>query len=146
MRLGDWYNGDDNLTLGTRCKLKVNDTTVLCYLQKFLSEQKKCVVYITSLAEKRIVSYNDLSPEDDAKPWPLPYRFRKNQDVLPVLATETNDKDNKICRKKKEKKKQTKNSGENHLSLNIPNSNNNNNAVQLNASLYEGCPLVSNEF
>lgn len=75
MRLGDWYYGDNNLILGTSCILKSRDSVLQCYIQEILKEEDKCVVYITSLAEKRIVNYGDLSPEDDAKPWPLPYRY-----------------------------------------------------------------------
>lgn len=74
MRIGEWYYGDNNLILGTSCNLQTPDGILNCYIQEILKECNKCVVYITSLAERRTVLYSDLSPEDDAKPWPVPYR------------------------------------------------------------------------
>lgn len=74
LRLGDWYYGDNNLILGTCCLLTTNTGTLQCYIQEILRDQNQCVVYITNLAEKRTVNYSDLSPEANAKPWPLPYR------------------------------------------------------------------------
>lgn len=75
MRLGEWYHGDDKLILGTCCELKMEDgTTARCYIQAFLKGNEQCVVYIPTLAERKTVKYTDLSPEANAKPWPLPYR------------------------------------------------------------------------
>lgn len=73
--MGDWYYGDNNLILGTCCELTTESGKFQCYIQDILKDKNKCVVYITSLAEKRTVNYTDLSPESDAKPWPLPYRY-----------------------------------------------------------------------
>lgn len=74
MRLGEWYQGDDKLILGTCCELKTGDSVVRCYIQEFVKGNEQCVVYIPSTAERRTVRYTDLSPETNAKPWPLPYR------------------------------------------------------------------------
>lgn len=74
MRLGEWYHGDEKLILGTCCELKLENLTVKCYIQQFLKENDECVVYIPALAERKTVKYTELSPEADAKPWPLPYR------------------------------------------------------------------------
>lgn len=74
LRLGEWYYGDDNLILGTRCILNCDSETYECYIQEIIKDKNKCVVYVTKLGEKRTVNYTDLSPENDAKPWPLPYR------------------------------------------------------------------------
>lgn len=75
MRLGDWYYGDDKLILGTRCIFNENNETYDCYIQDIIKNENKCIVYITKLAQRKIVNYSDLSPENDAKPWPLPYRL-----------------------------------------------------------------------
>lgn len=77
MRLGDWYRGDDKLKLGTKCVLKDNNTgeRLDCYIQQFHQDHDKCIVYITRMAEKRLVKYTDLAPENNAQPWPLPYRY-----------------------------------------------------------------------
>lgn len=101
MRLGDWYYGDANLIQGTGCVLHDNDEQLKCYIQEILKNEK-CVVYITSRAEKRTVNIKDLRPEEDAKPWPLPYRFSKNL-VLSIPKIELPDK--KGLRKKREKKR-----------------------------------------
>ncbi|XP_023014868.1 uncharacterized protein [Leptinotarsa decemlineata] len=84
MRLGDWYYGDNKLILGTKCIFNDdhNNEKLECYIQDITKDQNKCVIYITKMAEKRTVNYSDLSPEDGAKPWPLPYRFMKN--IFPV--------------------------------------------------------------
>ncbi|KAF5278669.1 hypothetical protein FQA39_LY00711 [Lamprigera yunnana] len=83
MRLGDWYYGDEKLILGTRCLVEVNGVSSPCYIQEILKENK-CIVYVTSLAERWTVDYSDLRPENNAKPWPLPYRFvRKTPLILP---------------------------------------------------------------
>lgn len=74
MRLGDWYYGDENLILGTKCIFNQNDDTFDCYIQRMVENENKCEVYIVKLAQRRVVNYTDLSPENDAKPWPLPYR------------------------------------------------------------------------
>lgn len=74
MRIGDWYYGDDKFILGTSCILETEEGKLTCYIQEIIKEENKCVVYIISLAERRTVNYSDLLPEDDAKPWPLPYR------------------------------------------------------------------------
>lgn len=75
MRLGEWYQGDDKLILGTCCEFKTENNFVhRCYIQEFLKGNEECVVYVPSLAERRIVKYKELSPEANAKPWPLPYR------------------------------------------------------------------------
>lgn len=74
-RLGEWYYGDDRLVLGTCCQLKLeNDSTVRCYIQEFLKGKEKCVVYIPTCMERKIVKYADLVPQSDAVPWPLPPR------------------------------------------------------------------------
>ncbi|CAH1173506.1 unnamed protein product [Phaedon cochleariae] len=80
MRLGEWYYGDDKLILGTKCIFNDIDTNEKfdCYIQEILKGQNKCVVFLTKVAEKKTVDYSSLSPENDAKPWPLPYRFMKN--------------------------------------------------------------------
>lgn len=74
MRLGEWYHGDEKLTLGTKCNCHLNGEDYECYIQEIFRESNECMVYLTKLAERRIVNYNSLSPETDAKPWPLPYR------------------------------------------------------------------------
>lgn len=78
MRLGEWYYGDDKLILGTRCILndKTTNETHDCYIQEIIKNENRCVVYLTKFAKKRTVNYSDLSPENDAKPWPLPYRYK----------------------------------------------------------------------
>lgn len=77
LRLGEWYKGDNNLILGTRCLLEESGSKLECYIQDILKETGECVVYITKLAEKRTVRYCELAPESDAKPWPLPYRYSR---------------------------------------------------------------------
>lgn len=74
MRLGNWYYGDNNLILGTRCLLHRNGETLQCYIQDIIKDTNQCVVYIINHAEKQVVNYSDLTPENDAKPWPIPYR------------------------------------------------------------------------
>ncbi|VEN52028.1 unnamed protein product [Callosobruchus maculatus] len=84
LRLSEWYYGDDKLILGTRCIY--NDPSGLkhdCYIQELIKDEDRCVIYLTKLVEKKTVNYSDLSPEDDAKPWPLPYRFMKNLVLSP---------------------------------------------------------------
>ncbi|KAL3277618.1 hypothetical protein HHI36_012959 [Cryptolaemus montrouzieri] len=104
MRLGEWYYGDDKLILGTRCILndEVNKEAYDCYIQDIIKNENRCVVYITKLAQKRIVNYSDLSPENDAKPWPLPYRFSKNLNISTTTTILSLDKI-KSHRRKKEK-------------------------------------------
>lgn len=74
MRIGEWYYGDNNLVSGASCNLHTEDGVLKCYIQEIHKGEGKCLVFITSTAEKRLVDYDALSPEDDAKPWPLPYR------------------------------------------------------------------------
>ncbi|XP_030751625.1 uncharacterized protein LOC115879113 isoform X2 [Sitophilus oryzae] len=110
LRLGDWYYGDDKLKMGTRCLLTDRQTGDLheCYIQDLLKNQNQCVVYLTKIAEKRIVNYSDLSPESDAKPWPLPYRFSKNL-VITNTTTQLAPMDKvKSLRKKNKEKRQSK--------------------------------------
>ncbi|KAB0801768.1 hypothetical protein PPYR_03954 [Photinus pyralis] len=83
MRLGDWYYGDDKLILGTRCIVDINGVSEPCYIQEIKNNQ--CIVYITTLAQRKTVNYSDLKPEDNAKPWPLPFRFIRK---LPQGSTE----------------------------------------------------------
>ncbi|KYB29260.1 putative bifunctional UDP-N-acetylglucosamine transferase and deubiquitinase ALG13 isoform X2 [Tribolium castaneum] len=109
LRLGDWYYGDDNLILGTRCILNQDDQTYECYIQEIIKNENKCVVYVTKLAEKRTVNYTDLSPENDAKPWPLPYRFTKNQVATPSQAVTLETK-LKLPKKRKDKRRVKSNS------------------------------------
>lgn len=77
LRLGEWYYGDEKLIQGTRCIYKdpCNNEKYDCYIQEIIRDQNKCVVYLTKIASKKTVSYSDLSPEDDAKPWELPWRY-----------------------------------------------------------------------
>ncbi|KAG5891944.1 hypothetical protein JTB14_002220 [Gonioctena quinquepunctata] len=108
LRLGDWYYGDNKLILGTKCIFNdVNNEKLECYIQDITKNQNKCVIYLTKLAEKRTVHYSDLSPEDGAKPWPLPYRFMKN-----LTTCETDDAispmDHKILPKAKRRNKDKK--------------------------------------
>ncbi|XP_056644408.1 protein ovarian tumor locus-like isoform X2 [Diorhabda sublineata] len=84
-RLGEWYHGDNKLILGTKCiyhDIRLNEKFD-CYIQEMIKNENMCVIYLTKLAEKRTVKYTDLSPEDDAKPWPLPYRFSKSVIISP---------------------------------------------------------------
>nr|CAH7768644.1 unnamed protein product [Callosobruchus chinensis] len=108
LRLSQWYYGDDKLILGTRCNY--NDILGLqhdCYIQELIKDENRCVIYLTKLAQKRTVNYSDLSPENDAKPWPLPYRFMKNLAITqkPFVDTKLPYRYNK---KKKQEKKRTK--------------------------------------
>ncbi|XP_060525117.1 putative bifunctional UDP-N-acetylglucosamine transferase and deubiquitinase ALG13 isoform X2 [Cylas formicarius] len=128
LRLGDWYYGDDKLKLGTRCILQDDmlDESFDCYIQEITKDKNKCVVYLTKLAEKRLVNYSDLSPENDAKPWPLPYRFSKNVIIAEQAVPQLPPMDKvRSMRKKNKEKRQTKNS---------------NNSVE-NANPYLGVPL-----
>lgn len=74
--MGEWYYGDDKLILGTRCIYSDTEAQEVyeCYIQEIMKEQNQCVIYLTKLAQKRIVDYSDLSPEHNATAWPLPYR------------------------------------------------------------------------
>ncbi|KAF7284229.1 hypothetical protein GWI33_022381 [Rhynchophorus ferrugineus] len=110
LRLGDWYYGDDKLKMGTRCVLSDSISGELhdCYIQEILKQETKCVVYLTKIAERRIVDYADLSPESDAKPWPLPYRFSKNLVITNTTQLPPMDKI-KSMRKKSKEKRQNKN-------------------------------------
>ncbi|KAI4458993.1 otu domain containing protein [Holotrichia oblita] len=130
LRLGDWYYGDNNLILGTCCELTTESGKFQCYIQDILKDQNKCVVYITSLAEKRTVNYADLSPESDAKPWPLPYRHLE----LP-------DKDKKYLRKKREKKRSGSKSGSDSGSNSIPQAPLSDQNDLCPVNVFEGCPL-----
>ncbi|CAG9832938.1 unnamed protein product [Diabrotica balteata] len=109
LRLGEWYYGDDKLILGTKCIFNDmnGDEKYECYIQEMIKDQNQCVVYITKLAQKRTVNYTDLSPEDDAKPWPLPYRFSKSVVITPT--SPTSDRNNSKTKKRNTKeKKRTK--------------------------------------
>ncbi|XP_044257856.1 putative bifunctional UDP-N-acetylglucosamine transferase and deubiquitinase ALG13 [Tribolium madens] len=105
LRLGDWYYGDDNLILGTRCILNQDNQTYECYIQEIIKNENKCVVYVTKLAKKRTVNYTDLSPENDAKPWPLPYRFTKNQGSTPPQAATPDTKPLKLPKRRRDKRR-----------------------------------------
>nr|XP_022909615.1 OTU domain-containing protein 4-like [Onthophagus taurus] len=107
MRLGSWYYGDGNLIRGTRCLLKSCEGTLQCYIQDLEKHNDQCVVYITSLAERRVVKYTDLNPEPDAKPWPLPYRFTTRSNTPTSLTNEvipSNDLNNYSTNIMKDKK------------------------------------------
>ncbi|KAL1491724.1 hypothetical protein ABEB36_012279 [Hypothenemus hampei] len=109
LKLNEWYKGDDNLKLGTKCVLRdpIDNVTLECYIQQFHEDKDKCIVYITKYAEKRLVKYMDLSPEDNAKPWPLPYRFSRNL-VLNTPTLAPMDKVKSTRKKNKESKQQSK--------------------------------------
>ncbi|XP_018327502.1 protein ovarian tumor locus-like isoform X2 [Agrilus planipennis] len=104
LRLGEWYNGDNKLILGTRCILRLNGQDLSCYIQEHIKNEDKCVVYVTSLAEFRTVLYTDLRAEDDAKPWPLPYRFSRNLITYPT-PLQLPSKEYRNAKKRKEKKR-----------------------------------------
>ncbi|CAH1971209.1 unnamed protein product [Acanthoscelides obtectus] len=109
LRLSDWYYGDDKLILGTRCIY--NDpfgTKHDCYIQELLKDQNKCIIYLTKEVEKKTVNYSDLSPEDDAKPWPLPYRFMKNLVLSPEKPPVDVRHPQRSHKKKNKDKKRTK--------------------------------------
>ncbi|XP_050298232.1 putative bifunctional UDP-N-acetylglucosamine transferase and deubiquitinase ALG13 isoform X1 [Anthonomus grandis grandis] len=110
-RLGDWYYGDDKLKLGTRCIFTEPNTYEKfdCYIQELHKDKDKCVVYLTKCVEKRVVHYSELSPEANAKPWPLPYRFAKNQSSSgEILQIAPIDKVRSTRKKRKENKVQSK--------------------------------------
>lgn len=141
MRLGEWYYGDNNLILGTSCILNIDNTKYQCYIQEILKETNECIVFVTKLGQKRRVNYKDLSPENDAKPWPLPYRFSKNIVLCKSLdkSLEIIDKEKKQNRKTKDKKRTvSKSSGESvSYSPKI-----NSNEIFDDVNHYEGCHLV----
>ncbi|KAK9881067.1 hypothetical protein WA026_014412 [Henosepilachna vigintioctopunctata] len=136
MRLGDWYYGDDKLILGTRCVFNddVNNESYDCYIQDIIKNQNRCVVYITKLAQKRIVNYTDLSPENGAKPWPLPYRFSKNLNISTATTILSLDKI-KSHRRKKEKN-QSKSESSIHSNNSAVNDN-----LEHNVTAFVGAPL-----
>nr|CAI5857992.1 unnamed protein product [Callosobruchus analis] len=109
LRLSEWYYGDDKLILGTRCIY--NDPSGGkhdCYIQELIKDEDKCVIYLTKLAEKKTVNYSDLSPEDDAKPWPLPYRFMKNLVLAPQKSQIDIKSAHRSNKKRNKDKKRTK--------------------------------------
>ncbi|CAH0552570.1 unnamed protein product [Brassicogethes aeneus] len=128
-RLGDWYYGDDKLILGTRCILNdtIQNEQYECYIQEIIKDQNKCVVYLIKLAEKRTVDYTNLSPENDAKPWPLPYRFSKNLVIgpTPLSVPEKNSKNLKKRNKDKRRSKSCSESSALSNNLNNPDTNDN---------------------
>ncbi|XP_044756221.1 uncharacterized protein LOC123314884 isoform X2 [Coccinella septempunctata] len=132
MRLGDWYYGDDKLILGTRCLFNDKDETYDCYIQDIIKNENKCVVYITKLAQKKVVNYSDLSPENDAKPWPLPYRFSKNLNISATTTILSLDKI-KSHRRKKDK---------NQIKNESPSSNPGSDSLEHNVTAYVGAPLM----
>ncbi|XP_066139080.1 protein ovarian tumor locus-like [Euwallacea fornicatus] len=110
LRLGDWYKGDDKLKLGTKCILSnINSRETLdCYIQQFHQDDDKCIVYITKLAEKRLVKYTDLAPENNAKPWPIPFRFTKNLTLNTTTKLAPMEKVKAVRNKNKEARQQSK--------------------------------------
>lgn len=75
-RLNNWYHGDGNFKVGTRCLVKVDGSNFLhCYIQKLSLKDEPCKVYIEELAEFKNVDYKQLEPVPDAQPWSLPYRY-----------------------------------------------------------------------
>ncbi|XP_019880683.2 OTU domain-containing protein 4 [Aethina tumida] len=135
LRLGDWYYGDDKLILGTRCVFKDRHTSenYECYIQEIIKEKNMCVVYVIKLAEKRTVRYSDLSPEDDAKPWPLPYRFSKNLVITPSPPPMP-EKQTKNAKRRNKDKRRTKSCSES--STPVPTSE-----APENVSAFVGIPL-----
>ncbi|KAF2904833.1 hypothetical protein ILUMI_01339 [Ignelater luminosus] len=135
MRLGNWYYGDNNLILGTRCLLTVGDEELECYIQTmFEDDSSKCEVYITKLAERLTVNYTELKPEMNAKPWPLPYRFSRSQSA--TTSETPSDNDRKSLRKRREKKRSQYNNEQNGK-LETKDA-----ATEVNVSNYEGYPLL----
>ncbi|KAJ8975252.1 hypothetical protein NQ317_012468 [Molorchus minor] len=119
MRLGEWYYGDDKLILGTRCILNIPEKNEIhdCYIQEIIKEKNKCVVYLTQLAERRLVNYSDLSPENDAKPWPLPYRFSKNLVIAGSPHLPPTEKAPRNIKKRNKEKRRTKSFSEDGASI-----------------------------
>lgn len=133
MRLGEWYYGDDKLILGTRCLFNENNETYDCYIQDIIKNENKCIIYITKLAQKKIVNYSDLSPENDAKPWPLPYRFSKNLNISATTTILSLDK----IKSQRRKKDKNQNKGENGTTS----SNTGSDSLEHNVTAYVGAPL-----
>ncbi|KAJ8945841.1 hypothetical protein NQ318_009582 [Aromia moschata] len=140
MRLGDWYYGDNKLILGTRCILNVPEKNEMhdCYIQEIIKDQNKCIVYLTQLAERRTVNYTDLSPENDAKPWPLPYRFSKNLIITGSPQLPPVEKVSKTVKKRNKDKRRTKSCSESSPVSSMPAST----ETMDNVNAYVGIPLV----
>lgn len=133
--MGDWYYGDDRLIHGTRCLVNNNGKDYLCYVQNILKDENKCEVYITDLATRWLVNYSDLRPEDDASPWPLPYRFSKSTPLQITPVAGSSDNDTKSLRKRREKKLVSKMHEANVLNLTKDLSD-------MSVGDFEGYPLV----
>ncbi|KAK5649803.1 hypothetical protein RI129_000832 [Pyrocoelia pectoralis] len=133
MRLGDWYYGGDKLILGTRCNVDVNGLLEPCYIQEMLKDNK-CIVYITTLAQRRTVKYCDLKPEDNAKPWPLPFRFIRKLPLQP--STNIIRCENEVNLKKRRERTRTNNSN-NVKTTTVDNAN------DIKSLDYQGCNLVT---
>ncbi|KAF5307316.1 hypothetical protein FQR65_LT07032 [Abscondita terminalis] len=134
MRLGDWYYGDDKLILGTRCNVDVDGIPSPCYIQEILKDDR-CVVYVTNLAERLTVNYSDLKPEDNAKPWPLPYRFIRKVPIQPPNELAPLENEQFSLRKRREKNRNNNNLEELITKSDLPEN-------ELNSSDYKGCNLL----
>ncbi|KAK4881481.1 hypothetical protein RN001_004800 [Aquatica leii] len=133
MRLGDWYYGDDKLILGTRCNINVDGVPSPCYIQEILKDNR-CVVYVTSLAERWTVNYSDLKPEDNAKPWPMPYRFVRKASIQSAGETISVENEQLNLRKRREKNRNHNNTVDKVSKSEVPESD-------LNSLDYKGCNL-----
>lgn len=87
-RFKNWYTGGSNFQVGVKCLVRLTNSQVdlyTCHIQEMPNDNGPCLVYVEELGEKHIVPYDYLKPlpSEQAKPWPLPFRYQKHIDKYP---------------------------------------------------------------
>lgn len=92
--MSSWYQGDADFKVGTRCILTLeeggNTKTLHCYIQKMGRRTDPVYVYIEETCEFRNISYDQLQPEPNAKPWTLPFRYLRSKEGKKQSKEQTN--------------------------------------------------------